>query len=184
MADPAFRETEESIEVVRRKLEEVGRLLDLPKKRKAIEDGEKEAADPSFWADSVRAKRRSKELNDLRLLVKEFDDAGKAVEDLKVHVELAAEMEDLGELEEARKGLDGARRTVADLDVRLKLSGEFDDNDAIFSLHAGAGGTEACDWADMLLRMYTRWAERKGFTVDILDLSEGEEAGIKGAVLE
>jgi peptide chain release factor 2 len=77
------------------------------------------------------------------------------------------------------KGLSESQRAIASLDARLKLTGEFDANDAIISFHAGAGGTEACDWAEMLVRMYTRWAERKGFQFQITDILKGEEAGIR-----
>ncbi len=179
MADPQFREAQESLAQIRSKLESVGKLLDIPKKREEAAKREAAAADPSFWADSLKAKKLSKELNDLKKAVKEFDDATRVLADLQAHLELALEAEDMGELNEVREGLRKAAGVTADLDTRLKLSGEFDSSDAIFSLHAGAGGTEACDWAEMLLRMYTRWAERKGLEFALTDMLKGEEAGVK-----
>ena len=179
MADPLFRETQESLAQIRSKLESVGKLLDIPKKREEASKREAAAADPSFWADSLKAKKLSKELNDLKKAVKEFDDATRGLGDLQAHLELALEAEDVSELKEVREGLRKASAVTADLDTRLKLSGEFDSSDAIFSLHAGAGGTEACDWAEMLLRMYTRWAERKGLEFALTDMLKGEEAGVK-----
>ncbi len=100
-------------------------------------------------------------------------------EDLHTHWELAREAQDAAELEEAARGLKALEKAVADLTTQAKLSGPMDRNNAIVSLHAGAGGTEACDWAEMLLRMYQRWAESKGFSHEIVDILPGEEAGIK-----
>lgn len=179
MTEPEFREISVQIAASRSKLESIGKLLDIPGKREDIAQREKEAADPSFWSDSSRAKKRSKELNDLKKLVGQFEKAWSSAEDVQAHLELAQEAGDQGELKEVAAELASVDRSAVELDVRLKLSGEFDKSDAVFTLNAGAGGTEACDWADMLLRMYTRWAERHGFEFSVTDLHKGEEAGIK-----
>ena len=179
MADPLFRETQEALEADRQRLKDLGRLLNVAAKREELRRREAEAAGEAFWADPQKAQKLSKELNDLKKVVQEYDGAQRAVEDLGAHLELALEAGDLGELKEVRAGLNALTRVVTDLDTRLKLSGEFDSSDAIFSLNAGAGGTEACDWADMLMRMYKRWAESKGFEFAITDIHQGEEAGIK-----
>ncbi|MEE8425487.1 MAG: peptide chain release factor 2 [Elusimicrobiota bacterium] len=163
----------------RESLGKVGRMLDIPARKKEIAELEAEAADPSFWSDSSRAKKRSKELNDIKKLVAQYEKADSAVGDVEAHFELAQEAEDVGELGEVRQGLEEAEKSIAELDTRLKLSGEFDKADAVFTLNAGAGGTEACDWADMLLRMYTRWAESHGYEFQVTDIHKGEEAGIK-----
>ncbi len=179
MAEPTFKEAEERLERCRGALERMAKLVDLPLKRREVLSRETEAAHPSFWADSAKAKKKSKELNDLKKLIAEFDRAERGREDIGAHLQLAVEIQDAGELAEISASLADLEKTVADMDTRLKLSGEFDNLDAIFSLHAGAGGTEACDWADMLLRMYMRWAERKGFQFVITDILKGEEAGVK-----
>jgi peptide chain release factor 2 len=179
MADPQFRETQLALEAHEAKLENAARLLGIEEKRSEIGRREAEAADPSFWADPAKAQRLSKELNDLKKVAKEYDGARASLGDLRAHLDLALEAGDLGELSEVRSGINALGRIVTDLDTRLKLSGEFDASDAVFSLHAGAGGTEACDWAEMLLRMYTRWAEQKGFEVAVADVQRGEEAGVK-----
>ncbi len=179
MADPAFGETAVAIRGARESLGKVGRMLDIPARKKEIAELEAEAADPSFWSDSSRAKKRSKELNDIKKLVAQYEKADSAVGDVEAHFELAQEAEDVGELGEVRQGLEEAEKSIAELDTRLKLSGEFDKADAVFTLNAGAGGTEACDWADMLLRMYTRWAESHGYEFQVTDIHKGEEAGIK-----
>ena len=98
--------------------------------------------------------------------------------------ELADEEGDEGSVAEARSMIADLMARVRQVELESLLSGEADGNDCYLEIHAGQGGTEAQDWAEMLMRMYTRWAERKGYTIEIVDLSEGEEAGIKGAVLE
>ena len=157
-----YKETADKIEGARGALGRLGKLLDLPKLRKDIEVREAESGQPSFWADSVAAKKKSKELNDLKKVLGEYEKAQRALEDLKANLELAAEAQDVSEVKEVQKGLAATESSLAAMDARLKLSGEFDANDAIVSLHAGAGGTEACDWCDMLVRMYTRWAGAMG----------------------
>jgi peptide chain release factor 2 len=179
MAEPQFGETEQKIEEIKGSLAAVEKMLDLPARRADIERREAEAADPSFWSDSSAAKKKSKELNDRKKVVEDYEGAKGAVDDLAAHFELAQEVEDASELGEVLKGLEGARRKIVQLDARMKLSGEFDGNNAVLTLNAGAGGTEACDWADMLMRMYQRWAEAAGFQFQLTDVHRGEEAGIK-----
>ncbi len=174
-----FKETADKLEEERVKLANLAKLLDLPKLRADIETREAEAGNASFWSDSSAAKKKSKELNALKKKLQDYEQAAKSLEDLKAHLELANEVQDAGELKEVQKGLSATESLLAAMDAKLKLSGEFDANDAIVSFHAGAGGTEACDWADMLVRMYTRWAERKGLTFQITDVLKGEEAGIR-----
>lgn len=179
MADPTFRETGEAAAAAKEKILRIGALLDISGKKIEIESREREAADPSFWSDSAAAKKKSKELNGLKKLVEQYEKAAAAADDVQAHLELAEEARDAGELAEAVKALGHVEKIGAELDMRLKLSGEFDKADAVFTLNAGAGGTEACDWADMLLRMYARWAESRGLEFSIQDVHKGEEAGIK-----
>ncbi|MDX6770639.1 MAG: peptide chain release factor 2 [Elusimicrobiota bacterium] len=174
-----FTETAGKIDEVRATLEKVARLLDLGKLKKDIAAREAEAGDPAFWADTAKAKKKSKELNDLKKALSEYEKAVAAVDDLKAHCELAAEAQDEAEIKEVAKHLGDAEKLVRAMDVRLKLSGEFDKDDAIISLHAGAGGLEACDWADMLWRMYQRWAEQHGYEIAVTDMAKGDGAGIK-----
>jgi peptide chain release factor 2 len=175
----SFNETEGRLRSARETLSRLAKLLDLPRLRKDVETREAEAANPQFWADSVAAKKKSKELNDLKKRLTDYEKAARTLDDLGAHLELAQEAQDAGELSEIEKALGETESLMAALDAQLKLSGEFDHNDAIVSFHAGAGGTEACDWAEMLVRMYTRWAERHGLKFVITDMLKGEEAGIK-----
>lgn len=174
-----YKEIADRIAAGKDLLERTGRLLDLAKLEKDIAAREAEAADPAFWADSGKARKRSKELNDLKKRLAQWRKAERSLSDLEIHLELAREAGDPKELEEVARELPAVEGAVAAMDAELKLSGEFDKNDAILSLHAGAGGTEACDWADMLLRMYSRWAERRGFEFSIQDILKGEGAGVK-----
>ena len=174
-----FTETSNKIDEMRALLAKIGKLLDLPRLRKEVAAREAEAGEPSFWTDSVKAKKKSKELNDLKKTLAEYDKAQATLDDLKAHCELAAEMQDEGEIKEAAKGLKEAEKLLRAMDMRLKLSGEFDKDDAIISVHSGAGGLEACDWAEMLWRMYQRWCEKNGYEVIITEFAKGDGAGLK-----
>jgi peptide chain release factor 2 len=141
-------------------------------------------ADPGFWNDQEQARRVIDEVKELKGWVEPYERLMARVRSaLELEEMLAVEPDDgmAGELERETEQLEAE---VGEFELRSLLRGEADHRDAQVEIAAGAGGTEAQDWAQMLMRMYTRWAERKGFSVDVLDLSEGEEAGIKGAVLE
>ncbi|MDO8757267.1 MAG: peptide chain release factor 2 [Elusimicrobiota bacterium] len=174
-----FTETSNKIDEMAALLVKIGKNLDLDKLRKEVSAREAEAGEPSFWTDSAKAKKKSKELNDLKKTLAEYDKAQATLDDLKAHCELATEMQDESEIKEAAKGLKDAEKLLRAMDLRLKLSGEFDKDDAIVSVHSGAGGLEACDWAEMLWRMYSRWCEKNGYEVVITELAKGDGAGIK-----
>ena len=155
------------------------KLFGLDAKRAALREKEALAGSGDFWNDAAKAQVHLKELNDLKKSVELLDGVGRELEDFKVHFELARDAGDAGELPVIMEGLAAVEKKLSALDFELKLSGELDKCDAIFSIHAGAGGTEACDWAQMLLRMYTRWAEKKGFSFSVTDMLAGEEAGVR-----
>src|SRR5687767_6717045 len=141
-------------------------------------------ADPGFWNDQEQARQVIEEVKELKGWVEPYERLAARVRSaLELEEMLAAEPDDdmESEVERETEQLD---TELGEFELRSLLRGEADHRNAQVEIAAGAGGTEAQDWAQMLMRMYTRWAERKGFSVDILDLSEGEEAGIKGAVLE
>ena len=174
-----FTETAGKIDEMRALLAKVAKLLDLPKLRKEVEAREAEAGEPAFWADSAKAKKKSKELNDLKKTLAEYDKTEKTLGDLHAHCELASEVKDEGEIKEVSRGISEAEKLLRAMDIRLKLSAEFDKDDAIISLHSGAGGLEACDWAEMLWRMYQRWCEKNGYEVQITEFAKGDGAGLK-----
>ncbi|MEW5950648.1 MAG: peptide chain release factor 2 [Elusimicrobiota bacterium] len=148
-------------------------------KQKKLEFLEKETQKDGFWNDQRSAGKLVKEINEIKKNISELEKAKKEIEDFKVHFDLVKEMNDSAEMLVVYEGLKKLQSSLSALDFELKLSNPLDKDDAILSIHSGAGGTEACDWAQMLLRMYQRWAQRKGFDFSITDILSGEEAGIK-----
>ena len=156
------------------------KLYGLADKRAVLREKEAVSGAGDFWNDAQKAQVHMKELNDLKKGVELLDSVGREIEDFKVHFDLAKDAGDESELAVIMAGLREVEKKLRVLDFELKLAGPMDKMDAIISIHAGVGGTEACDWAQMLLRMYTRWAEQKGFTFSITDMLQGEEAGVRG----
>ena len=151
--------------------------------KRELSEIEEEMSSPDFWNDTQRAQKLSQERNRIEAQLNAFSSVEQKIEDSEVLIEMAEEEGDEELLKEAEENLKEVEKELNDLEVKKVLSGEYDKNNAIVTIHAGAGGTESCDWAEMLMRMYLRWAERKGFEVEILDLQENEEAGIKSATL-
>ena len=158
----------------------LAKLYDLEDKRATLREKEAASGSGDFWDDAAKAQVHLKELNDLKKGVELLDSVGREIEDSKVHFELAKDAGDLSELPVIMEGLRAVEKKLSVLDFELKLAGPMDKLDAILTIHAGVGGTEACDWAEMLLRMYTRWAQSKGFSFAITDMLKGEEAGVRG----
>lgn len=140
---------------------------------------------PSFWNDQRRAQSISSEASHLKQSLQRFQAFQSKIEDIQTLLELVqAEDEDTAQYdEEINKGTEALKKELDEIELESFLSGSHDSCNAILSIHAGAGGTESCDWADMLLRMYTRWGERNGYEVEIQDIQMGEEAGISRASL-
>lgn len=158
-------------------------LFDVEGIKKEIEDIEKQMSDPSFWSDLKKSQELSKKQKALKELLEEYESLLSRCEDLYTLIELGLEEGDESIAEEVEREYKELKKEVENLKIRTLLNGPYDKNNAILSIHAGSGGTEAQDWAEMLLRMYTRWANDKGFEVEMLDYLEGEEAGIKSATL-
>lgn len=136
---------------------------------------------PGFWADADSANKLLRELKFLKSCVEPFDDGQKKLGDLKELAEISeGEEKSLADIQTELAGLE---KEIAALETKSLLSGKFDRNNAFLSINAGAGGTESCDWASMLLRMYTRWAESNGYTLATTDILSGEEAGIKNVTM-
>ncbi len=138
---------------------------------------------PDFWNDVDAANKTVKKARPLEQKLKNYEEIASTLEDIKTMIELAEEEEDEALAQEATEEIAGFEKKVADFHLSTLLSGPYDANNAIISLHAGAGGTEAQDWTQMLCRMYTRWAERRGYSVKTLDFLDGEEAGIKSVTM-
>jgi peptide chain release factor 2 len=140
--------------------------------------------DPGFWNDADRANKQMKELKNLKDTVEECNGLKTQYEDIETLIEMGYEAEDADMIPEIRQELDDFIGKFETLRIGTLLSDEYDKCNAILKLNAGAGGTESCDWASMLYRMYTRWAEKKGFTIDVLDFLDGDEAGIKSITFQ
>ena len=165
-------------------LEEVKDSLDLEGKSKRIEELEMEMEAPGFWDDPDASNRKMKELKNLKETKELCEKLETQYSDIETLIEMGYEEEDEDLAGEIRTELDGFIEELDALRIETLLSGEYDKNNAILKLNAGAGGTESCDWCSMLYRMYTRWAEKKGFAVEVLDYLDGEEAGIKSVTFQ
>lgn len=139
---------------------------------------------PGFWDDPERSNQKMKELKNLKDTVGECDKLSTQYDDILTLIDMGYEENDESLIPEIRGELDEFIREFDELRIGTLLSGEYDKNNAILKLNAGAGGTESCDWCGMLYRMYTRWAERKGFTIEVLDDLDGDEAGIKSVTFQ
>ena len=140
-----------------------------------------EAADPSLWDDPSKGRRITSDLARLSTTLERFDGLGRRLEDARAIDELLADADDPELAKELAASVDQLERDLEGVELEALLSGPYDANDAIATVQAGAGGTESQDWADMLLRMFSRWAEREGFDVDVDEVHYGDEAGIKSA---
>ncbi|MCB9566180.1 MAG: peptide chain release factor 2 [Myxococcales bacterium] len=158
-----------------------GGIFDYEGKREKLEEIDAQVADTGFWDDSDRAQAVLREQASLKKVVGEIDVAQGGVDDAGLLYELGRDEGDEASVRDAWESLQELDRRVAGLEFQRMLSGPHDRSGALVSINAGAGGVDSQDWAEMLLRMYQRWGERHGFKVEILDLQEGEQAGIRGA---
>ena len=158
--------------------------LDLDNKQKRIEELEADMESPGFWDNPDKSQNAMKELKGLKDAFERYNELETGLDDVKTLIEMAEESNDQSLIPEIEEEITNLEDKMESLRIETLLSGEHDACDAILTLHAGAGGTESCDWCQMLFRMYTRWAERKGFTVEELDFLEGEEAGIKSVTFQ
>ena len=149
-----------------------------------IEELETKAAAPGFWDDLENSQKVLQKTGKLKNTVARYDEICQSYDDLMVLIELGNEEGDLSLIEEIESGITDFEKGLSELRLTTLLTGEYDKNNAVITFHAGAGGTEAMDWVSMLVRMYTRWTERHGFKVSLLDFLDGDEAGLKSAVLE
>ena len=139
---------------------------------------------PGFWDDPDRSNKLMKELKNMKDTVEDFRKLETQYDDILTLIEMGYEEEDASLIPEIRGELDEFTRELDGLRIGILLSGEYDKNNAILKLNAGAGGTESCDWCSMLYRMYTRWAERRGFSLEVRDYLDGDEAGIKSVTFQ
>ena len=162
-------------------LKELEQALNIEPARKELSELQIETEQEGFWNDVERSQRIAQKIKRLENKIKKYDHLVSDWEDTLTLCEMAQEEDDASQLDEVASGYETLEKEISDRRLAALLTGEYDANNAILTFHAGAGGTEAQDWTEMLYRMYTRWAERHGFTYQLLDYEDGDEAGIKSA---
>jgi peptide chain release factor 2 len=178
-----LQDVKSELNKIANKMADMSDLLKLDMKTEKLRELHTKASDPALWNDPKNAQTILQEVKSLEGQIELYHELQARVEDLNVLIETA--LEDRLESEEADFNLEiiSLKNDIAQLELTTLLSGQYDMNNAILTISAGVGGTDAQDWAEILLRMYSRWAENKGYTVQIADISYGEEAGIKGVTL-
>lgn len=161
----------------------LGGLFDLEGKEQKIEQLESKMSQANFWDDQAEAKKVIDEINQLKGLVNGFLELQEQLENIDITFELVEEEADEELFMELAKEVENLQEKINNFEIEMLLSEPYDSNNAILELHPGAGGTEAQDWASMLLRMYQRWAESKNYTVETLNYLAGDEAGVKSVTL-
>ena len=156
-----------------------GAIFDAPSLRVQLSEIEKQLADPGVWSDQARSQQLNRQRRRLESELSKDQDLVRRADDISAYFDLAREGEAV--VDDLKKEIDGLRELAEKLETETLLSGENDARNAIVTIHPGAGGTESQDWAEMLLRMYLRWAERQGFATEIIENQPAEEAGIKSA---
>ena len=178
-----FEEYNQKIEALLPGIEDLQTALNLAAAQREIEELELKTTTADFWADIENSQKVSKRIKMLKDKISVYNNLKSAYEDVVTIYELATEEDDASLLPDLEEEFSKLETMLEEATLQTLLSGEYDSNNAIISFHAGAGGTEAQDWAQMLFRMYSRWAERHGFKLKVIDYLDGDEAGLKSAVL-
>ena len=159
-------------------------IFDVPALTAKIQDLEQLSAQPDFWDNQAEAQKTLQELNDFKSHLQQFEQWKNSLEDAKAVIELLELEADESLLQEAQTNITNLNQELERWELEQLLSGLYDAKGAVLTINAGAGGTDAQDWAEMLLRMYTRWGERHGYKVHLAEISEGDEAGLKSVTIE
>ena len=183
MAVIEYDEYKQKLQALEPTLQELEKALAIPKAREELAQLQKETEQEGFWSDVERSQKVSQQIKRLENKVKKYDRLVSDWEDTLTLCEMAQEEDDASQLPEVTSGYEALEKEINERRLAALLSGEYDANNAILTFHAGAGGTEAQDWTEMLYRMYTRWAERHGYTYQLMDYEAGDEAGIKSATI-
>ncbi len=179
-----FEQLKYAIQQYEEPLQELKSALTLDAKKEQIKELSMYMEDPNFWNDAQKSTEITKKLKNLQDTVKEYDSLERQYDDILTLIEMGNEEQELSMVEEVQTEIASFKEIFEELRTTTLLSDEFDHLDCTLKLNAGAGGTEASDWAGMLYRMYTRWAERKGYSIEVLDYQDGDEAGIKSVTIQ
>lgn len=168
----------------RSKYETIEKALDVDRLKSEIDELEKEASAPNLWDDVENAQKITSRLSIKQGLIKKLDSLSSRLDDIETLYELGQEENDVDSMKEAQNGVDALQKDLDEMEIQTLLDGEYDERSAVVTIRSGAGGVDAADFAQMLLRMYLRWAERNGYKAKVMDTSYAEEAGIKSATFE
>ena len=174
----------QAIGEARAKYESIAKALDVDRLKAQIQDLEVQASAPGLWDDPENAQKVTSRLSAAQSQLKRLDSANQRIDDVETLVELGREEDDADTLAEAQSEIGSIRQDLDDMEIQTLLDGEYDERSAVVTIRSGAGGVDAADFAQMLLRMYLRWAERNGFKAKMMDTSYAEEAGIKSATFQ
>ncbi|WP_342778726.1 peptide chain release factor 2 [Phytoactinopolyspora halophila] len=180
----AERDIDAEIAELSETLSGIEKVIEPDKLREQIAELEDQASAPDLWDDVERAQQVTSRLSYAQVELRKVAELRQRVDDLPVMLELGRDEGDSDAVAEVSRELDALKESIADLEIRTLLSGEYDEREAVVTIRSGAGGVDAADFADMLLRMYLRWAERHGYRTEVLDTSYAEEAGLKSATFE
>ena len=161
-----------------------GGIFDYVNRKERLTEVELELSEPDVWNDPDRAQELGRERSSLEAVVKTIEDLDSGIADTREILGMAVEENDADMLNDVQTDIDSMEAQLASLEFRRMFSGEMDENSAFLDIQSGSGGTEAQDWAEMLLRMYLRWADDKGFKAELVECSAGEVAGIKSATVQ
>jgi len=174
----------QDLNAVRQMLEEAATSLQIENLREQLVEYQEDMGSAGFWEDTERAQKISAKASSVERRIQHYESLVSRADDVEIMMEMAEEADDAEMAEEIRVEFEKLKADLESLRLQTLLTGEYDNCNCILSLHAGAGGTEAQDWTSMLYRMYTRFAERMGFSVRLLDMLDGDEAGIKSVTFE
>jgi peptide chain release factor 2 len=180
----AERDIDAEIAELSQMLTGIERVLEPDKLREQVAELEEQAASPDLWDDVDRAQKVTSRLSYAQAELRKVSELRQRVDDLPVMLELGRDEGDADAMAEVDRELDELQELISDLEIRTLLSGQYDEREAVVTIRSGAGGVDAADFAEMLLRMYLRWAERHGYKAEVLDTSYAEEAGLKSATFE
>ena len=184
MAVIEYDEYKQKLQALEPTLRELEKALGIPKDRQELKNLQAETEQEGFWNNIEHSQKVSQQIKRLEHRIKKYDRLVSEWEDTVTLCEMAQEEDDASLLPEVTGGYENLEKEISERRLAALLSGEYDANNAILTFHAGAGGTEAQDWTEMLYRMYTRWAERHGYTYQLMDYEAGDEAGIKSATIK
>ncbi len=179
----ALEEAKRNLASIEDDIKELGNALRVDSVRKEVAELEEQTSDPAFWSNQEKSGPILQKIKSLKGKLQRYDALCSRLEDAQVLCEMAIEEDDESLTDEVCAEVKGIEAEEEKQRIEVLLSGEYDSNNAILSFHPGAGGTEAQDWAQMLYRMYTRWAEKHGYTVKLIDWLDGDEAGLKSATI-